>query len=320
MSRYFLGVDGGQSRTTAIIGDEQGCVLGWGLAGPSNHTGAAEGARKFVGAIETCLQAACRQAGLEAGAVRFASACLGFSGGPEDKEAILASVLSAERMAVTNDALIALAGATAGDPGVITIAGTGSIAFGRNALGKTARAGGWGYIFGDEGGAFWIVAQALRAALRREEGWGPETALRSVLLDATGARDANDLLHRFYTPEFPRQSIAALAQLVDQTANQGDVVARGILAEAAHQLAEIALAVRRQLFPAGQAVLMSYVGGVFRSAAILTSFQRLIETNPANSVKPPVYGPAAGALLEAYRIAGIRCVLAQVPEEKSREY
>ena len=98
------------------------------------------------------------------------------------------------------------------------------------------------------------------------------------------------------------------------------MVARGILAEAAHQLAGIALAVRRQLFPAGQAVLMSYVGGVFRSAAILTSFQRLIETNPANSVKPPVYGPAAGALLEAYRIAGIRCVLEQVPEEKSREY
>jgi N-acetylglucosamine kinase-like BadF-type ATPase len=321
MSQYFLGVDGGQSRTTALIGDERGRVLGVGIGGPSNHAGADQGRTKFISAVNTCLAAACAQAGLDAGVVRFISACLGFSGGPEDKEALVRAILRSDRTTVTHDALIALAGALAGEPGLITIAGTGSIAFGRNAAGRTARAGGWGYLFGDEGGAFWIVAQALRAALRSEEGWGPATSLRPMLLDATGgARNGNDLLHRFYTTDFPRPRIAGLAKLVDQAAEQGDPVAREILNEAARQLAPIAAAVRRQLFPPGEAVRVSYVGGVFQSALVLGPFQKLIESEPGNRVIAPVHGPAAGALLEAYHVAEVACVLANAPEEKPVEY
>ena len=108
------------------------------------------------------------------------------------------------RLTVTNDAVIALAGATETGLGIIVIAGTGSIAFGRNHEGRTARAGGWGYVFGDEGGAFDMVRQALRAALRIDEGWGETTVLRGVMVDAIGAHDANDALHRLYTPEWPR--------------------------------------------------------------------------------------------------------------------
>src|SRR5438034_4387666 len=137
------------------------------------------------------------------------------SGGPADKQAILSEILPARKLVVTHDALIALSGATGGEPGIVTIAGTGSIAFGRNALGKTARVGGWGYIFGDEGSGFDIARQAVRAALRSEEGWGPATALRDLLLQATGAQDANDAMHRFYTDEFPRPRVAALAPLVN---------------------------------------------------------------------------------------------------------
>jgi len=94
----------------------------------------------FTNAIVTCLSAACTEAGLDVSVTRFSSACLGFSGGPADKEAILKEILPSERMLVTHDALIALSGATAGEPGVIVIAGTGSMAFGRNAAGETARA------------------------------------------------------------------------------------------------------------------------------------------------------------------------------------
>ena len=83
------------------------------------------------------------------------------------------------------------------------IAGTGSFCFGRNGAGQTARAGGWGYVFGDEGGGFDLSRQAVRAGLRFEEGWGPPTALRAMLLEATGAVDMNDLLHRMYTAEYP---------------------------------------------------------------------------------------------------------------------
>jgi N-acetylglucosamine kinase-like BadF-type ATPase len=315
MSRYFVGIDGGQSSTTALIGDECGRVLGMGRSGPCNHVATGEGKAKFVDAIQGCLHAACAQAGLGS-SVQFDAACLGFSGGPADKESILREMIAIEQMSVTHDALIALSGATAGQPGLIAIAGTGSIAFGRNASGKTARAAGWGYMFGDEGSGFYITRQALRAALRSEEGWGPSTSLCSVLLDATGAANVDQLLHRLYTPEFPRSRIAGLAKLVDQAAENGDVTARNILTEAAQQLAIIAAAVRGQLFKPQEAVRVSYVGGVFRSRLLLERFRLLVEMEEGNQVLPPVYGPAAGALLEAYQTSGIHVTLSNVPEEK----
>ncbi|HUA20026.1 MAG TPA: BadF/BadG/BcrA/BcrD ATPase family protein [Bryobacteraceae bacterium] len=313
MPQYFLGIDGGQSSTTALIGDETGRVIGAGRGGPCNHAGAAEGRAKFVAAMTACLQAACAQAGLDPSSVRFACACLGFSGGPADKEAILREILASDRMVVTTDAFIALTGATAGEPGLIVIAGTGSIAFGRNATGQTARAGGWGYLFGDEGGGFHIVRQALRAALRAEEGWGPPTALRAVLLQTTGAHDMNQLLHLFYTAEFPRDRVAGLAKLVDGAAENGDHVAREILHEAAQQLAILAAAVRRQLFGAGERVRLAHVGRVFHSRILLARFQTLVQLDEGTLVEPPLYPPAGGALLEAYRAAGAERTLSNVP-------
>lgn len=316
MNRLFLGVDGGQSSTTALIGDETGRVIGAGRGGPTNHAGAAEGRAKFLHAMRECLSAACASAGLDSSRLRFACACLGFSGGPEDKQPLLAEVLASDRTVVTHDALIALAGATAGEPGLIAIAGTGSIAFGRNSAGHVARAGGWGFTFGDEGSGFYIVRQALRAALRLEEGWGAPTVLRDALLQATGAANANDLLHRFYTEEFPRVRIAALAKLVDAAANDGDAIAREILEEDAAQLALIASAVRGQLFCSDEPARVAYIGGVFRSTIVLDRFRILMTAEPANRFGAPVYGPAAGALLEAYRTAGVQCQLSNAPEEK----
>lgn len=311
--RLFLGVDGGQSSTTALIGEETGRVLGAGVGGPCNHVGAAEGREKFTRAIKESVGEACRRASLDPASVRFEAACLGFSGGPEDKQEILRELLRTQRLIVTTDALIALSGATAGEPGIITIAGTGSIAFGRDASGRTARAGGWGYVFGDEGGAFDIVRQALRAALRFEEGWGPATTLHSALLAATGASSANDLLHRFYTTEFPRPRIASYARLVDAEAAAGDGVAAEILRNAAKELAAITMAVRGMLFRRGERVRVAYIGGVFRSAILLEAYRGLLELE----VAPPVYGPAAGALIEAYRAAGISAPLSNLPEFKT---
>jgi glucosamine kinase len=315
MAELFLGVDGGQSSTTALIADRMGRVLGLGRAGPCNHATAVQGREKFIRALTDCLSAASKSVGLDR-APHFASACLGLSGGPADKEALVAEILESDKTVVTHDAAIALAGALAGEPGVIVTAGTGSIAFGRNGSGRTARAGGWGFLFGDEGSGFHIVRQALRASLRLEEGWGRATSLRALLLEASGAKDANDLLHRFYTSEFPRPRMAALAKLVDQAAGEGDTPAREILFETAQALAEIATAVRRQLFRAGEETRFSYLGGVFRSRIVRERFFALLEVDPANLVAAPAYGPAAGALLEAYRAVGIECALSSVPEEK----
>ena len=302
--KLFLGVDGGQSGTTAIIGDESGRILGTGEAGPCNHAAAGDGRGKLERAVTGSVAAACGQAGLDPAAVRFEAACFGMSGGPEDKREILATMLRVERLVVTNDAVIALAGATQSGQGIITIAGTGSIAFGRNPAARSARAGGWGHIFGDEGGGFDIARQAARAVLRLEEGWGPPTLLREILLEATGSENANEMLHRFYTDEWPRSRVATLARLVDAAA-ESDGVALGIMQGAAQQLAKLAGAVCGELWSPGMAVELAYIGGVFESRILLENFRVLVQSEDGIRCGAPRHGPAEGALREAYRSVGL---------------
>jgi N-acetylglucosamine kinase len=226
------------------------------------------------------------------------------SGGPDDKAALLNELIDADHVIVTHDARIALAGATGGEPGVVVIAGTGSIAFGENAAGETARAGGWGYIFGDEGGGFDIVRQALRAVLSEHEGWGPRTALTPALLEATGTANANETLHRLYTPDWPKSRVAALAPLVDRITAAGDPVAVAILNNAAHHLAMLAGSVRRQLWNEGEPCVLSWVGGVFNSAILLERFRMLVQLDGSVVASPPEHSPAVGALLIAWKAAG----------------
>lgn len=297
--RLFLGIDGGQSSTTALIAGEDGRVLGEGHAGPCNHVGASERRAKFFSAVGDSVRAAAREAGVPE---QFTAVCAGFSGGAADKDVLTRELIRAQHYLITHDAHIALAGATAGAPGIIVIAGTGSIAYGRNAAQQEARAGGWGYLFGDEGGAFDLVRQALRAALRQEEGWGPPTTLHALLLEATGATAANELLHRCYTPELPREAVAALAPHIDHAAQAGDAVAAGILDQAAHSLATFAAAVQRQLFHSNEPCAIHHIGGVFSSQHLLARFRMLCELGGAH-VAPPAFSPAHGALLEAQRMA-----------------
>jgi len=190
----------------------------------------------------------------------------------------------------------------------VAIGGTGSIAFAQNARGETARAGGWGYLFGDEGGAFDIVRQALRAVLREHEGWGARTALTPALIEAGSASDANELLHTFYTPDWPRQRIAGLAEIVDRIAEEGDPTAIGILQNAARELALLVGSVRRQLWREGEAVRVAWVGGVFRSTTLLERFRTLVSLEENTTCEAPKHGPAIGALLLAYRAAGFHAL------------
>jgi N-acetylglucosamine kinase len=304
--KLYLGVDGGQSGTTAVIGDESGRILGAGDAGPVSPPAAPEARARLEQAVRGSVGAACAQAGLDIGSATFESACFGLSGGPEDRLDILESIVKSPRpLIVTNDAVIALAGATPGGQGIIVIAGTGSISYGRNAAGRTARAGGWGYIYGDEGGAFDIGRQALRAALRMEEGWGPPTTLRDILLDATGSQNANEALHRFYGSEWTRSRVATLAPFVDRAAADGDAVAIQIVHNAAQELAMLAASVRAQLWEPAEPVTVAYIGGVFQSVRLLERFRALMELDAVSTVRPPLYGPAEGALLEAYRLTSL---------------
>ena len=296
--RRFLGVDGGQTATKAVVGDETGRILGRGRAGPCNHVQAAEeGREKLRRALTEAVEAAL---GEPLAGVRFEAAYCGMSGGPADKRELIAELLPGARLEVTTDAHAALLGAFSGGAGVLVIAGTGSIALARNAAGETARAGGWGYVFGDEGGAFDIVRQALRAALRAEEGWGPTTALREALLDETGFRNANDMLHAWYTAAWPRSRVAGLLPVVVRAADGGDREAQGILTRAGAELAELAGKARGSLF-GDEPAPVSYAGGVFQGAPrALESFAHSIAP-----VRAPLHPPDAGALLGAYALAGI---------------
>jgi N-acetylglucosamine kinase-like BadF-type ATPase len=308
MSGFFLGVDGGQSGTTAVIGDSLGNIVGWGNAGPCNHVGAAEAKARFLRIIRECIMRAAAQAGIESAGprFRFKAACLGMSGGPDDKSALLHELIEADHLLITHDAAVALAGATAGEPGVIAIAGTGSMAYGQNAKGETARAGGWGYIFGDEGGAFDIARQALRAVLREHEGWGGRTALTPALIEAVGASDANEMLHLLYTEEWPRSRVADLARTVDYIAEEGDPTAIGLMQQAAQQLALLIASVRRQLWSDGEPVPVFWTGGAFQSTTLLDRFRLLIALQDPAVCAAPLHGPAAGALLLAWKSAGLQ--------------
>ena len=314
----FLGVDGGQSSTIAVLGDETGKIVGWATSGPCNHTSGEEGRRKFVRVLRECVGHAATNAGLDPARLHFRAACLGMSGGPDDKAGLLAQVFTADHLTVTTDGRIAHAGALSGKPGVIVIAGTGSFVYGENATGEVARAGGWGYIFGDEGGAFNIVRQALRATLREQEGWGPRTALTPALVEAAEARDPNHALHLFYTPDWPRSRVAQLAKLVSRLAEEGDPVAVNILHGEAQHLATYAAAVRRRLWRDEESVQVSWAGGVFTSPILLDRFRVLIELGGSNVCQPPAHNPAAGALTLALRSAGISSVAASSPAKTDR--
>ena len=316
LRRVYLGIDGGQSSTTALIAGEDGAVLGKGTGGPCNHVSSAEAREKFSRAIRACVERACAAAGLEYFTVVFEATCLGFSGGAKDKDAYSRELIRSRRFKITHDAEIALAGATAGEPGIIIIGGTGSMAFGRNADGRTARAGGWGYVFGDEGGGFDLTRRALRAALRFEEGWGPPTSLHAFLLDATGAPDMNDLMHQFYTPKFTRVEIAAMAEMVSRAAGYGDAVALEILRTAAADLCSYVEGVYRQLFSTGERAAIAYIGGVFNSSPLLGEFIKLIADRLGSHAERPRLSPAAGALLEALRAGGNSSTLSNVPESE----
>lgn len=316
MPRFYLGIDGGQSHTVALIADESGKVIGRGSGGPCNHVSGEAGRKKFLEAVGRALKGACTEAGLDAEASNFAAACLGLSGGSEDKEGFARELIRSSKFKFTHDAEIALSGATGGEPGIIVIAGTGSIAFGRNENGKVARAGGWGYIFGDEGGAFDLTRRALRAALQHEEGWGPKTSLRASLLEATGATSANELLHRFYTTAYPRTVVATFGPLVSEAAEGGDAVAHEIIKEAAAKLAWFVEGVYRGLVFSGSSVPVAYVGGVFKSRPLLSEFKTKIRAAIPCAVQAPQFNPAGGAVLEALRLDGNHAQLSGVPESE----
>ncbi|HEX4946465.1 MAG TPA: BadF/BadG/BcrA/BcrD ATPase family protein [Blastocatellia bacterium] len=310
---YYLGIDGGQSHTTALIADANGFILGRGLSGPSNHTRGPGGRERLERAVSESVSDALREAGLmERGSASdfyFHSAHLAMTGEPEGKREVIEHLLSAEHLVVGHDAPGALSGALAGQTGIIVLAGTGSVAYGEMQVNQNiiwhARIGGHGYLFGDEGSGFWIGKESLRLALHLEDRDLPEgEAFRTALLTHFKRDSLKSLAEDFYADLITRDQLASFTMRVDRLARQSDEIALGFLQQAAAHLAELAEATALKLGATRRRVQVSYSGGVFNSKLLLRHFKtRVKELLPKAQVVAPHYGPDIGALLLAYRNA-----------------
>ncbi len=301
---YFLGVDGGATKTRCVVCDKTLQVHGSGLAEGSNHhiIGLTNAAANIMSAATAALQ----EAGLALSDV--AAAGFGMAGidAPLDRE-LLEGALRAyelpECLVLTNDGIAALSGATGGEPGVVAIAGTGAIAVGMNDAGETARAGGWGYILGDEGSAYDIGRRGMIAALWAYDGRGPQTALLDRLMETLHLQTIRDLIELIYEKGMPHHEIAAFAQIVARAGREGDAVARRILREAGEVVAVSVLAVMERLQMKGKPVTVAAAGSVLLNDALVReAFVAALQRHaPTAHVIVPRYDAAVGAALLAIR-------------------
>jgi N-acetylglucosamine kinase-like BadF-type ATPase len=298
---YVLGIDAGGSKTTCLLADTDGRVLGEGRSGGANLQ--AHGELE----IEKVLHAVIEQAVADR-AILPKALCLGVAGvdRPDDHRVVSDIVRRLGYRAnalVVNDALIALVAGCGDDPGVVLISGTGSIAYGVNAAGVAARAGGWGSVLGDEGSGYWIGRAALIAVMREADGRGPRTQLTPVMLDHFQLARVDGLVREVYEHPARRQAIAALGPLVDRARAEGDVVASEILRLAGEELARAAASVIGRLGMRGAAFRVLLSGGMFRGIPWLVDdvVQRLAEVAPRATVAPLTVEPAQGAVHLAIR-------------------
>jgi N-acetylglucosamine kinase-like BadF-type ATPase len=249
---YAVGVDGGGSKTVAVVVDVEGNERGRGMAGSSNHTGV--GIEQAVHNVYSAVEGAARQAGC---ALPVQSAWFGLAGvdHPADYDLLLPYLRSLSRSVyLTNDAELLLSGLPDA-VGIALIAGTGSIALGRDARGMVARAGGWGHIIGDEGSGYELGCRCLQAVARAVDGRGQATMLVEMLLKHWRLGDASDMIGKVYN-DSDKATIAALSALVFAAARDGDEVACGMVEDAARELALVTVAVKNKLdFGGGEAAL-----------------------------------------------------------------
>jgi glucosamine kinase len=296
ISPLFLGVDGGQSHSLALLADQEGRILGLGRAGACNHFNEPGGPERFRAALAQVISSAFTEAGLPLQGV--ASACFGLTGAWEQAPAVVRALLPVERLLAVEDTVTAQASAFAAGPGIVVIAGTGSIAYGKAEDGKIGRAGGWGYLMGDEGSGYDIGRQALQAAAQASDGRGLATLLTEQIPIHFGLSQLEAVHEAIYAGGLTRTDIAGLTRLTASVAAT-DPVAKAIFERAGEALASTAVAVARQL--AWPSPLISPVGGVFKAGAlILDPFTHyLAERLSQTVVQPPRYPQVVGALLLA---------------------
>jgi N-acetylglucosamine kinase-like BadF-type ATPase len=299
-----LGIDAGGTKTVCLLADDQGRILSE-ARGPGANLQAA-GELEVEKVLHQVMEAA-----LDHQASRPAAVCLGMAGVDREVDArvvraIMRRISPGSRVLVVNDALVALIAGVGRAPGIVVMAGTGSIAYGVNARRSAARAGGWGHVMGDEGSGYWIGRHAILAVVRALDGRGPRTRLAEVVLTHFGAAEADGLVHAVYGSHDPGTSIAALARVVQQAFEQGDAVAAQILERAADELTLAAASVASRLDMRGEEFPFILAGGVFRAVPRLAEDLgiRLVEVAPRSRIRLLGEEPALGAVRLAIDEAG----------------
>ncbi len=241
--------------------------------------------------------------------------CAGLAGMDrnEDKRVILRvlqEVAPSKKYRLENDAYIALKGATNGKPGVILLSGTGSISLGENSEGKTARAGGWGHILGDEGSGYDIARRGMAAALKSFDGRGPKTLIEQKLRRQLYVRKMDEIVSVLYREGLTSSKIAGFYPVVQEAAQEGDKVALQILEYAADELAQNIRAVVHRLELFGEEFPISLLGGVLQGNRMLKEMlcKRIYQIASHARIIDPLHPPEIGALLlarETYRMTNV---------------
>jgi N-acetylglucosamine kinase-like BadF-type ATPase len=305
-TKYFLGVDGGASKTAALVIDGDGQPLGRGVAGPSNHLRV--GIETATRNVERAVNIALVEAGMAIRQVEYAYCGIAGADHPAHRQRVIDSLkifFPKGNFIVDNDARIALTGAVGFGSGVVVISGTGSVAFGRNDGAQEARAGGWGPTIGDEGSGYAIARDGLSAIVRAHDGRGRRTKMTELLCYDYDMCSPEDLPRFVYATTTHADDIARYGKLVIEAARLGDEVAREILERAGRELADCVLAVARRLSLTESEFPVAYVGGVFNAEDVLLGPMRAVVAAeaPKATLNPPKNTPVEGAAMMAMRAA-----------------
>jgi glucosamine kinase len=294
---FFLGIDGGGSKTRCVVGDDNS-LLGTGSSSSCKVQRVGEACARD--ALAAAVHEACVRAGISPR--QIVRTCAGITGAARPEIAgimreLISTIVGGE-IEVVGDGEIAFEDAFGAGPGVLVIAGTGSIAYGRNGRGQTARAGGWGHAISDEGSGYWVGAEAIRAALRARDR-GEDSRLLRELVDAIGARDVDEFIVRINAN--PAPDFAALVPVIIAEADAGGSIANKILLSAGRELASIAEVLIHRLFESYDEVSVATHGGVLTNCVqVKKSFvQQLKSQFPKCSFVSREVDPARGALARA---------------------
>lgn len=301
--RYILGIDGGGTRTTALLATARGVFCGEATGKSINYNSVGmQTARENMADILHSLKA---KTGITLyNAVCVGSSALFFDPPEEEYRQFTQGLFTADHVFMAGDIQIALE-SMLHPPCVLAISGTGSMAAAWGEDGGIRYVGGWGYLLGDEGSAYCIAMEGIKAAILAFDGLGPETKLQNAVLAFFDIPDMRRLVEVFYNPVIPRSRVSAFAQEVSACADSGDGVAQEVIKNNAAKLAHSA-AVLLEGFKNKSDVPVAVSGGVFQNNRLFfDSFkERIAGRFPGTVVQPLIYPPQVGALLYCLKHTG----------------